>query len=262
MTTKGPGKKLTEEESGALEAFRKGLKSSLADRLVPVCLYGSATRNDFRPDKSNVNVLVVLKSIDMDVLGAVPNLAEEGRKFGVAPFLLTENDLKSSLDVFPVKFLPIMASYMLLEGKDVLRELDIRKEHMRHHCELETRNLLLHLRRYYLMRGGRGLTSMMAKSIVAFIENLRMAVWAKTGAMPEGEEALKAAAKEFWIDADILSKVEALRDRETSLPTSESRPPLREIHERGGEGCGCNRQDQMRRPIINAWPSSSSSPAG
>ncbi|MCP4664105.1 MAG: hypothetical protein GY856_52645 [bacterium] len=124
------------------------------DNVQSITLYGSAMRKDYRPGRSNVNLLVVLGKIDVAILRSVLDHVVKGRRYGIAPFFITETNLRSSTDVFPVKFLAIQESYCVLWGRDILRELEISRAHLRLRCEQEVKNLLLRLRRHFLMSGG------------------------------------------------------------------------------------------------------------
>ena len=142
---------LGDEEQAALRAFCEALQDALDDNLRSVTLYGSAARDDFLPRKSDINLLVVLERIDVAILKGILDPVAIGRRWGIAPFLITEKNLRASTDVFPVKFLSMQESYRVLLGIDILGGLTIRREHLRLRCEQEFKNILLRLRRHYLL---------------------------------------------------------------------------------------------------------------
>lgn len=207
------------EDKAEVEAFCEELRKATNVSIHSIILYGSATRKDYRPGSSDINLLVIVEHIDVSFLKSVLDPVTRGRRYGIAPFFITEANLKSSADVFPVKFLAMKESYKMLWGQDVLRDLEISREHVRLRCEQEIKNILLRMRRQYLIGGGRGrsLTDMMSRVIGVFLETLRVVLSLRQENLPSREEVVKAAAETFELDAEILQNVKALRDRDVSL---------------------------------------------
>lgn len=216
------GTKLSDKKKASITAFCKVLHNVSDLGVKSVTLYGSAARDDYRPGKSDINLLVVLERIDVPILKSVLDPVARGRRHGIAPFFITEADLCSSADVFPVTFLAMQESYRVLLGSDVLGEMKIAREHIRLRCEQEIKNVLLRLRRYYIMRGGRKLTQMMSSMIGGFLETLRVVVSLTQKNLPSREEVVNVAAERFEFDAETLRNVSDLRDRSTSLPRREA----------------------------------------
>lgn len=114
------GTPLGGKEQAAVLAFCKALQGALDANLQSVSLYGSAARDDFCPRKSDINLLVVVERIDLAILKGVVEPVAIGRRWGIAPFFITERNLRASTDVFPVKFLSMQESYRVLVGADIL----------------------------------------------------------------------------------------------------------------------------------------------
>ncbi len=216
------GTKLTDEDKAAVKAFCENLRDAPNIELKSITLYGSAARRDYIPGKSDINLLVVVERIDVSILKNVLDPVARGRRFGIAPFFITEMNLRSSADVFPVKFLAIREAYHVLLGSDILRNLDIKREHLRLRCEQEIKNLLLRLRRHYIMGGGQRLTEMMSQMIVSLTETLRAVLSFTQEDLPSRGKVIDAAAKAFGFDAEILHKVRNLRARDVSLTRKEA----------------------------------------
>lgn len=207
------------EDKAAVEAFCVELRKAPNISIRSIILYGSAAREDYRPGKSDINLLVVVEHIDVSILKSVLDPVTRGRRYGIAPFFITERNLLSSLDVFPVKFLAMKESYKLLWGQDVLKNLEISREHIRLRCEQEIKNLLFLMRRQFLIGGGRprSLTEMMSRVVVAFLETLRVVLSLTQEDFPSREKVVNVAAETFALDAEALRNVRALRDRDVSL---------------------------------------------
>lgn len=215
------GTPLGGEEQAAVLGFCKALQGAPDVPLRSVSLYGSAARGDFRPNKSDINLLVVVKRIDVAILKCVVEPTAIGRRWGIAPFFITEKNLCASTDVFPVKFLAMQECYRVLVGHDVLGGLTIRREHLRLRCEQEFKNVLLRLRHHYIVRAGRDLTDLMGQMIGGVMETLRAAVCLTGEDTPPRRETAGAAAESFGVDAGVLDRVQDLRNRDSPLSKEE-----------------------------------------
>jgi len=216
------GTELSDKEKAPVTAFCEALHNVPDLGVESIILYGSAARDDYRPDKSDINLLIVLECIDVPILRRVLDPVARGRRHSIAPFFITEANLRSSADVFPVKFLAMQESYRVLLGSDVLGDLEIAREHIRLRCEQEIKNVLLRLRRHYIMGGGQGLTQMMSRMVGGFLEALRVVVSLAEKKLPAREEVINVAAERFEFDTEILRNVSDLRNRATSLPHSDA----------------------------------------
>lgn len=214
--------KLSAKKQASIKAFCRALHDVPDLKVQSITLYGSAVRDDYRPRASDINLLVVLERIDVSTLKSMVNPVARGRRHGIAPFIATEADLRSSADVFPVKFLAMQESYRVLFGSDVLADLKIAREHIRLRCEQEIKNVLLRLRRYYVMRGGRRLAQMMSQMVGGLLDTLRVVVLLDQKDLPSREAVATIAAERFTFDAEILQNVIGLRTRRSPLPRREA----------------------------------------
>ena len=130
-----------------LNEFVDGLKKGWGDRLLSVILYGSAARGEAYTPKSDLNVLVVVKDLSLELLLLIEKTVRHGeRKAGIVPIFWTEEELKSSTDIFPVEFLDMIQNHKVLYGADLLRGIQIDTSNLRHQIEFELRVKLLSLR--------------------------------------------------------------------------------------------------------------------
>jgi len=210
----------------ATSEFCDALQNSLGDQLVSVIAYGDLAKpGRFDPRASALEVMVVLKEVTSDVLNvlAVP-VARTTRRYRLEVLTLTEQDLRSSCDVFPIRFLDMQQHYELLCGQDVLADLNVPEEHLRLRCEQELKNLILRLRNLYLHRVHR--TKLLAQTLTAaidpFVRTLSACLNLKSGVAPtESESVIEAAAAEFGLDRDVLDRVFALKHERRRLRAPE-----------------------------------------
>jgi predicted nucleotidyltransferase len=139
--------------------------------IVSVILYGSALTADYVPGKSDLNLMIVLSEEGIDRLHLAHDLVARWQKKRVGtPLFVTKRYIDLSLDTFPIEFLNIKRSYLVIQGEDVLAGLSFKEEFVRMQCERELKGKLLLLRQRYVETGGKGriLRDLIAASIPTF----------------------------------------------------------------------------------------------
>jgi predicted nucleotidyltransferase len=123
------------------------LKQAHGDRVVSVILYGSAASGEHKEHFSDLNVLCVLNRITPAELAAVGPIFEWWRAQGnPPPLLLSEQELRTSTDCFPIEFHDMQERRRVLFGPDLIQHLVIEKTFYRAQVEMELRSKLLRLR--------------------------------------------------------------------------------------------------------------------
>jgi hypothetical protein len=127
------------------DQFLQDLKSLLGDELSAAVLYGRAAE-DVAADGGDVNVLVVMKRVELASLARLDAAVRRARKRNVLPVFWSEEELRGSADVFPVEFLDILKRRKVLYGPDPFEGLSVDTRNLRHQVEFEFRSKLLRLR--------------------------------------------------------------------------------------------------------------------
>lgn len=123
------------------------LRQAEQDRLLSVILYGSAATGDHHEDFSDLNVMCVLSQVTPAELGACEPVFRWWREQGnPAPLLLSEEEVRTSTDCFPIEFHDMKERREVLFGKDVVETLAIDNVFYRAQVEHELRAKLLRLR--------------------------------------------------------------------------------------------------------------------
>jgi hypothetical protein len=148
---------MASEESAAdvlerLKSLAGEIASAPEVSLVMAAAYGSLARGNYRPGRSDANLLCVLERMDPDTLDRLRPLVSAGRhELWLAPFLLTRAELGRAADAFAAKLADVRDAYRLLAGQDVLQDLPISLGNVRLACEREVRDTTLRMRRAYLL---------------------------------------------------------------------------------------------------------------
>ena len=147
---------MPEEVQQTLRMYLGQLRKKIGDQLEGVLLYGSLARGEYVPDRSNINLLIIVRSFSLDIGQQCGTLFRRWGKAGVvAPLLMTENDLRHSLNFFPLEYFEIKYHHVLLEGRDPFPELHINEIHLRSQCQQELTGNLFRLRQRFVEGEGR-----------------------------------------------------------------------------------------------------------
>lgn len=133
------------------EPFLTECATVAGDRLHSLYIVGSAATPDWREEHSDVNVLLMLREMDLAVVEALAPLGKRYGKKRIAPPLLMDPEyLRTSLDVFPMEFHELKLIHETVLGEDLLAGIPINPADLRQQCEREVKSRLLGLRQGYL----------------------------------------------------------------------------------------------------------------
>jgi hypothetical protein len=123
------------------------LQSRFSDRLVAAILYGSAATGDWNKGVSDFNVLCVLTQVSSRELGESEPIFRWWRDQGnPPPLLMSEAEVRTATDCFPMEFHDMKVHRRVLAGADVIADLEIDRSFYRAQVEHELRAKLLRLR--------------------------------------------------------------------------------------------------------------------
>jgi hypothetical protein len=142
----------SQEIMAATRQWLSPVREALGHEFVCAYLTGSVLTQGFRLDRSSVNVLVVARHMNGDVLDAVARGLIETRKAPhFDPLFLTHRQIQKSVDVFPIEWTEIHESHLLIDGQDVLGDLQVPRTYLRLQCEQELRAKAIQLRKAYVL---------------------------------------------------------------------------------------------------------------
>jgi hypothetical protein len=172
-----------------------GVQTALGQDLTGIVLYGSAQRGEHVPGKSDLNLLLVFKRVELGSLVKISRLTRKwlGRH---TPQLVcwTQAELKSAWDVFPLEFEDMAANHRVLWGEDPFKKKQGDKKNLRFQLEFELRSKLLALRgawlqvhadaralEAFLVKAGTSLAYLAARAQTAFkLKGVESAPWAES----------------------------------------------------------------------------------
>ncbi len=202
------------------DAFIDDLRAAHGNNLAAVILYGSAATGDFVRQQSDYNLLIALNRITPKDLRAAQAPMREWNKLGhPVPVYFTVAELADAADVFPIEFHQMERARKILYGSDVLANLEISDQNLRHQTEFELRSKLIQLRRRYIPASAsvEGLTKLLAESLSSFVALFR-AVLLIHGVEPPiaKREIVAATVKHLKLDGKSFEKIFEIRENNTS----------------------------------------------
>jgi predicted nucleotidyltransferase len=199
------------------DAFIDDLKATHGNNLVSVTLYGSAAAGDYIPEQSDYNLLIALNKITpKDLRNAHASVREWVRLGHPVPVYFTVSELKNAADVFPIEFHQMQIARRILFGSDVLTNLNISNESLRHQAEYELRSKLIQLRRHYIrasMSVDR-LKNLMADSLASFAAIFQALLTLEGVAVPATKQEIVAlTVRHFGLDGRPFEKIFNIRKK-------------------------------------------------
>lgn len=156
--------------------YLKQLRKSFEPQLEGVLLYGSLVRGEYVDGHSNINLLLILHECSLPNLQHVAQLTEKWRKHGIVPpLLLTEEELRQSVEYFPLEYFEIKDNHVLLEGRDPFVTIHINDQNLELQCQQELNGNLLRVRQRFVEGGGRpeAIAALLPLSLMALLPCLR-----------------------------------------------------------------------------------------
>jgi hypothetical protein len=210
-----------------LTTLAQTLDGALTDRLVGVYLYGPAARGEAMRDQPELNVLIVLRDLELATLHAAgPALERWVRAAGMpCPRLVTPQTLADAADVFPVELAELTERHVVIRGGPALAALPaVDPRQLRLQCERELREKLMRLQEGYALGGAtdRELRRLMMVSYPTFAALFRACLRLYTVPPPSSIAAVERFCRHVDLDPSVFVEVERLREGlpiETAIPT-------------------------------------------
>jgi hypothetical protein len=199
-----------------LEELVDRLRQAHSQSLVSVILYGSAAGGDHHGHYSDLNVLCVLTEVSPAGLGASEPVFKWWRGLNnPSPLLLSEEEVRTSTDCFPIEFHDMQEQRRVLFGKDVIASLQIDKAFYRAQIEHELRAKLLRLRQKAasVLADKQALLRLMIDSVSNFLVLSRHAVLVSGKPSGSAKREIAASLGGIGVDAAPFNELLELREQ-------------------------------------------------
>jgi predicted nucleotidyltransferase len=222
---------LPEDTRDTLRAFVKGVTTSFGDALETVLLHGSAARGDYLPGRSNLNLLLVVEKHDLDALRRSAATQRRWSRDGiVVPLVVTGQELRATLDLFPLDYLELRQYHLVLDGRDPFVQIDPDRRSLSRQCAQEIRSNLLRTRQRFVEGGATSdvIEALLPISVTSLLPCLRALAYMKgRPAAHSTESFLEGIGSVIGVDCGTI--LEAWRVKAgTSTPGKHEMPRLLE----------------------------------
>jgi len=177
-------------------------------RLQSLVAYGDAGA-----DAEGVHTLALVDRLTFADLTACAPLVADWRRQGLAvPLLMGREEFVRTLDVFPIEWGDIMATHVVIAGRDPFADLRVEAEDLRRACELQAKSHLIHLREGFLESGGtsQAVAHLIAgsapalRALVLNLDRLAPGSAARAGLSPDLVQEVTTAADATIVDPSPL----------------------------------------------------------
>ncbi|MBL7006848.1 MAG: hypothetical protein ISR78_07205 [Spirochaetia bacterium] len=139
----------------AIDAFMPILREVYGDSLVMTALYGSAAAGGWVQGVSDINILIIVDKADpAHLFDLGKNARKTLTKYRITPHLLSKKELLTSSDIFPVEYLELKNTMLIIQGDDLFIEMEIANKNLRHQVESMLRGSVQTLRQIILGSSG------------------------------------------------------------------------------------------------------------
>jgi hypothetical protein len=203
--------RLSREVRQVLLGYLKDLSDILGPALQAVILYGSAVRGEYLPDRSNLNLLLVLETFDVELLRRYSKRHRPWSKERiVVPLMLSQTELKDAAQLFPLEYAEMQDQHVLLAGDDPLMDLMIDLERLWLQCRQEIAGNLIRLRQRLVEGAGspEAIAILLVLSLTAVLPCLRGVLRVRGRSVPLTTDALlERLSDDVDIDLSALKEV-------------------------------------------------------
>lgn len=213
---------LPPDRKATLDGLLEALKKQLGRNLRAVLAYGSAVRGDFVPGRSDINLLLLLEVSTPEAHRVTGECFQGRSEYDL--FILGNQGLERSLQVFAIKFRSIKRNYCVLHGDDPLAQWQPDEKLLRFLCEQSLRNLRLRAKRSYILMLNSPVryTQYIASVVPGLFSDLSEALRCADHELPKSREArIPLIEKELGPEAAILKRLLELRKQTKPMQAEE-----------------------------------------
>lgn len=203
------GLSLQKKYKDTIGCFIKELRDTYHNGLISVMLYGSAASGEFSRRHSNINLLVVLDNVELGNLSKISKALNKPKFRILNSLFFTRDYIRRSTDTFPIEFLDMKENYVVLEGEDVLKGIEVDIKNLRFQCEQELKAKIINIKNFYLRnKDNSAIKDILFSALTSVSHILRNLVRLK-GKTPFylKPDILRQVSEEFSIDTQSFKKI-------------------------------------------------------
>jgi len=217
-----------------IQPFFQRILADRKDLVLALHVIGSAVTDDFDPDRSDINSMIVLNQMDLDFLDLLAPLCREFRDDRIQPpMLMTPGYIERWQDISPVELLELKRVNVRVYGADLFSRVEIDRALVRLQCKRELRNRLIALSWGYVRAAGNKhqLTELLLESVFGLAPLARGILYARGEDPPVTATQLFEALAGFVGGVALsLKEVYWMKLRQTKMPVARVRATLKDYY--------------------------------
>ena len=194
-----------------LGGYLKDISGIFGPALQAVILYGSTIRGEYLPERSNLNLLLVLNAMDVELLRRYGKRHRPWSKERiVVPLMLTTTEVKAVAELFPLEYAEMQDHHVMLLGEDPLVGLTIDVGRLWGQCRQEIAGNLIRLRQRLVEGAGspEAIAILLVLSLTTLLPCLRAVLRVQGRSVPTTTEAvLDRLNDELGMDVSAFKEV-------------------------------------------------------
>jgi hypothetical protein len=204
---------LPADRRGAAAVLAADLRRIFGARLRAIVAYGLHGAHDVDP----LHTLAVVEGMTFADLAACAPVTSGWKQQGLAiPLLISLDEFRRTLDVFPLEYDHILTDHVVIEGENPFDGMHVPEGELRRACEVQAKSHLIHLREGFLegSREPRAIAGLIASSAGAFrsllvdIARLDRQGGHAAGEIGRSDDAIAEAARQtIGLPADVVREV-------------------------------------------------------
>lgn len=211
-----------DRDKEAIEKYVRAILSRFGDDVLSIIMYGSAVKDNYFPGASDLNLMVVFPEFTTEKLKAISPIVKGFRgRNRIESFVMGLNDIETSTDVFPIRYLDIKKHHRILAGKPIFDEIEIDSSNIRYDLERQVRNISLRLRQMYMHSNYTAgeLRSMVVSNFSGFSRHLATLLYLMNVETPvKKEDIIKKSGEHLQLNVSVLEKIISLKQGGNTPP--------------------------------------------
>jgi hypothetical protein len=207
--------RLPREVRQVLNGYLKDVSGVLGATLQAAILYGSAARGEYLPERSNLNLLLVLATVDVELMRRYGKRHRPwGKERVVVPLMVTLTELKQAARLFPLEYAEIHDHHLLLLGEDPLVGFTVDSAALWGQCRQELAGNVVRLRQRLMEGAGspEAISILMTLSLTTLLPCLRSLLRVRgLGVPPATEPLLERINDDLSLDVTVFKEVWELK---------------------------------------------------
>jgi hypothetical protein len=202
------------DPAAAAERTVQAFKAALGPDLASVAAFGSWAVGEYVDGYSDLNLLVVTRRLDADVIRKMAPAVASVAGPKCRPLVFSQVELRRFAEAFPLEFQDMADTRKVLHGEDPFGRLEISSARLSEELESEARNRLIKFRQRWLLTGGAEAASreLAASTIGAVLPLLKGLLRLKKRKAPRQRvRVIEDACRQFRLSRRTLLQAHDLR---------------------------------------------------